>query len=207
MNAFELFNEKGQPTNIWACGKCRSLTLGHGLINTREAAEKCCEPDKCRHCGKDIEHNKPFRVLAHEECERADRRRKEVERLEKAEEVTSGYDSWLYSDDVTGYRDGFWTDMGELLDHLEDEEDIERPEFVFCCHEISHLIDLGHVLENLCEEGYDEMADRLETKELEKAIEAFHELNKDALRSYQPDYKRKVRVPKIESLERSHEGT
>jgi hypothetical protein len=113
-----------------------------------------------------------------------------------AEEVTSGYDGWVYSDELQGYHDGYYRDIGEFLDYAFDQDEINVPEFVYCCYETMHRIDLGHVLENLCEEGWEDMSDSLNTGGLDKAIDEFHELNKDTLRSYQPDYKRKIRVPK-----------
>lgn len=197
MNAFELHNEKGEPVGVWCCGKCRLLTLGDGLKNTKEYAEQCCLPEKCRYCGKDVEPA-PGNVFGskahHEECEKRDRERKKRETLAKAEEVTS-YTGWVYCEDLDGHNDGYFEEASHIPEYVENEdEDCPRPAFAFCCEPSIHRVSLENIIENLCDDAHEGMPGYLDTKALAKAIDDFNELNKKHLVSYYPDYKRKVRI-------------
>jgi hypothetical protein len=116
-----------------------------------------------------------------------------MERLEKATLVE--YDGgFLYANHLPGGRDGYFQDMEELLDCLEDDDELVL--YAFCTTPNRHDLDLGRILENACDDGYEDMEGHLAgTKELQAAIDVFNEANREALTSYAVDYKRKVAVP------------
>ena len=55
MDSFQLRNEKNQPIDVWVCGKCR---LFQPSYCTRQAAEQCCRPSRCRTCDAPIDYLK-----------------------------------------------------------------------------------------------------------------------------------------------------
>lgn len=211
MNAIQLFTEGGKPLDIWCCSECKSLSLGRRddgqLRNSREAAEECCTAPLCRFCEKPIEDWKTRHGMPqwHNECRNERDRQREIERLNEAIEMTD-YAGFVYSDDISGYREGFFDDISDLLDHMDcdhvdDEtgEPLPRPEFVFCCTPERHYVDVDRIIEDATSDGYEDMADNLQgVSELRAAVDAFNELNKVAMTSYHPDYKHKVRVPAAE---------
>lgn len=190
MNAFELYNENGKPVGIFACGKCRMLTIGGGMKNTRESAEQCCQPVLCE-CGAEVAQHR----TACQPCIN----RKDAERTAKvladAAEVEQ-WDGFVYLD---GYgRDGFAEDIGVLTEEINDEEPEPRPQWAFLCVPEQQTICLETVIENLCADGYEEMSERLDTTELESAIAKFHADNAKELQVWRPDFKRKIRIPRLD---------
>lgn len=209
MNAFELYNEKQKPTGVWCCGKCRKLVLSplwsassDRPKSTREAAELCCDPYGRMYCfGCDaicmnVQHGKCKLCRDREGEERrqkADAR--EAELLEKAEDVSASYDGPVYYDGLSGdWGEGFFSDVETLVDRLHDEE-ADRPEFVFCCKPIVKELDIESAIENLCQDGYEDMDSHLVIPpELTEAVALFNKINCMALHVWETDYTQKVRV-------------
>ena len=197
MNPYQLFKEDGKPTNVHACGVCNKVKAN------RDAAEECCVQPPCSYCGEPVDRAKESGQRFHWVCWRDNARAREIERLEKAELVE--YDGgWLYADHLPGGQDGYYSDMDELLDcvadYVPDEDEANEPlvMFAFCTYPQRYDLDLGRILENACDDGYEDMEDHLSgVKELSAAIDAFNERNKVALTSYMVDYKRKVSVPAL----------
>ena len=193
MNPYRIFKEDGTPLKNFVCGVC------HTVKRDEPSAEECCVQPPCTYCGEPVDRVKEHYQKYHWKCWRDDARNREMERLEKATLVE--YDgSFLYAEHLPGGREGYYTDMEELLDEIGDyeseDEDAPLVMFAFCTNPQRHDIDLGRVLENACDDGYEDMEDHLSgVEELGAAIDAFNEKNRQALTSYCVDYKRKVAIP------------
>ena len=188
MNAFELFLGDGRPANIWACGKCRIVK------RTQAEADKCCAPWSCKDCGCEV---KQYRTKC-EACESKERSLVWQKRFDAAELLES-YEGWIWTPAHDGYQDGYFPDMEEFLDHAEcrDEEGAKLPEFVFACKSKKLKLDISRSLEDIGEDGWEEMLEHTNgDEELFKAVERWNELNADLLTVWESDYKRKVAVPK-----------
>jgi hypothetical protein len=204
MNAYELMREVRpgvfRKTGVFACGKCNRLTLGadvrYGgeLRNTQAAAEACCKPPICKHCEKPVLAPTSSHTLTHEQCDRNEMERHRMERLERAQLVSYVDPEMLYVEGCSR-NDGFFESMAELMDHFHDQDEEERPEFAYLCTVSNESLDVGTIIENLCSDGYEDMADMMDTAELKAAVDAFNVKNANALKVYHGDYKRKVRVP------------
>ena len=190
MNAYYLHKPNGTPTKWSACGNCgRVANPGNYDISV-----KCCT---CWECGSPLGSDRSNLDHYHADCKRTYDARMDVARLDRATEVTD-YDGPLYCDGVHGgWGDGYFADMDDLWETLEDCD--SRPEFAYCCtsHPVAHL-DLSSILENACDDAYEDAQDDLSGIDaLESAIAAFNEVNKDILTWYM-DTKRKVRIPPAE---------
>ncbi len=186
MSAVQLFHEDGTPAGVWYCSECR-----RGL-KTQEQAESCCEPRTCQRCGGDTQ--KYFAVCS--VCQRRERDEKAAAKLAAAELVPD-YDGWVWANG-RGHNDGFFQDIDELLDHLMDYPDEDRPEFVHCCRPRQLAVDLSDILERLDENGWEEMTEHASgVDEFSKAIDAFNEANADTFTVWEIDTKRKVAVPTL----------
>lgn len=128
-----------------------------------------------------------------------------LERLDEATEVTD-YDGWLYCEEAWGSMDGYFMQMEDLTDALEECEGESEsqpfvwPQFAFCCKGKVEPLDLERVLDLVTDEGfedgYEEIRERLQgVAELRAAVDAFNELNQEALTRWEIDYTRKVRIP------------
>lgn len=192
MNATELFLSSGKTAGIWFCGKCRIVQ------KTQEDAERHCS---CFTCGKHQDWSAGRIRTECDECSGKRRAKLRQERIENAVEVPS-YDGPLYLD-RGGYEDDYFQDMDDLLERLycegEDDETRELPEWAFCCTTKPVSLDASRVIEWATDDHFDDAADHLcGVEELEKAIDAFNEANKEVV-SWNVDYKRKVRIPREES--------
>jgi len=208
MHAFELYNERHEPTGIWCCGKCRRLTLSPLWTigndsepkSTREAAELCCTTPKCKTCGSEFDPSHSQRV----ECGKCEAERRTLERaravagrISKADDATGNYDGPLYMEDSGGgdWGEGFFSSMEALLDYLE-YHDGDRPQWVFACTPQDCKLDIDDMVEQLTSDGYEDMADNIHIPaSLREAVEEFNRVNETALRLWNTDYKRKIRVP------------
>lgn len=181
MNATELFHQDGKTAAIFYCGKCRIV------CRTREEAESCCVPVVCSVCAGTVRqyHTKC------DACEESERQRKEAERFEKAEKVTSWVE-YIYSEGH-GFNEGYFTDLGEFEDwwaSCRDEED-ERPAYVWTCepHPFCQL-DIDHIIENATQEAYEDWDGFTDGYDaLKAAIEAFNTANAKLI-SWTPNYKK-----------------
>ena len=189
MSALELFHQDGKPAGIFYCSECRIVHL------TKVQADRCHGQITCQ-CGRIVTERYYENC---EECRRAENRRKEAERLEKAE-IVSGYDGWIYTDAVNGTQDGFFESVSDLVEWCEendgeDGEAIAIPEFAYCCNDKPpQRVDIDDVLEQMFTDSFEDAQDHaVETEPLRVALDTFWRANMHIV-SYCPDYKRKVRV-------------
>lgn len=188
MNAQMLYIKKDGKTvdaNVYYCSKC---SITH---RTKEDAEQCCQPYKCRVCGTETE----MYHLICRDCDKKKELDKINEQLKNAEEVPMT--KMIY--DPFGCR------------HYHNQEDMEcdfeecdMPEFVFACKEVMVLPEnlADHVVENVCEyfdnemnfdEDYDGANDYLiKLNELKNLVRSWAELQ--TIVAYHDDVTKKVRV-------------
>jgi hypothetical protein len=206
MDAFELFNERGEPCGVWCCGKCRKLTMEDWRPSsgppksTREAAEKCCQPWICETCGA------PGSMYHVDECDDCRSKRWAVERaeglqkkLETAEDVTDGYEGPVCLESYSGgdMGDGYFSSAEVALEYLSDDDDFQADGEVwaFACVADIRGIDIERALEQVCEDGYEDMGSDLRvSKELREAVDKFNKENERSLTCWDVDYRRKVRL-------------
>ena len=188
MDAVELFLAGGKPAGIWFCGKCRIVQ------KTKEDAERHCT---CHTCGAYQDRRNGIRTECRE-CSNKRLRERTANRIETAAEVTD-YTGLLFVDiDGWGGEDDYYTDMEALLDHYDDNE-VDTPEWAFCCAEKPLHLDADRVIEWATDDHHESVADDLRgVAELTAAIEAFNKANEGVV-SWYVDYKRKVRVPKLDA--------
>lgn len=215
MNAVYLHLPTGQATGWSMCSECKRVASPGNF----DISQKCCT---CYDCGKPLakEERTPYhdperipawkkavarflglkikrrdRSLYHRACEQKRRAEREAARLEKAE-LVEGYDGPVYMEGIKGsYGSDYCANADELAEIIEDDEELDRPEFAFCCEEIRVHLDVDRFIESAREEMDDDAADRLDgVEELTKAIEAFNQANRLNV-SWYVDYKRKVRIP------------
>ena len=175
MDAAELYKQSGESVNVWFCGKCG--TVGWN----KDAAERCCIPHKCKTCGK----AEPTAEC--NDCYKAREQKKELERFEKADKVTT-WDGWIYLDGY-GYKDGYFESVADLEDYLADHPD-SRPEYAWTCSENQFVsVDTDSLYEQIEERGYEDFGrgELNGTDELEAAIKIFEKAN-ESIVSYEPDY-------------------
>jgi hypothetical protein len=189
MNPIKLSGKRtdGKDVFVWACGEC-------GFISSNEEmAKKCCS---CLTCGTKLDRSRGYTNC--DSCREKERAKSEEERFQKAEKLES-WDGWVYLEGA-GYNEGYFRSLGELVDFLEDDEREVWPEYIFICKEQPFPgADIDSIIENVTCEMYEDAADNLNgLEELEKAINAFNEANKNMI-TYYPDYKRMVKVPKKEN--------
>lgn len=187
MNAYYLMRPDGTRSGYTACGRCHVAALEANI----DISELCCI---CRYCKKELpEGVSRQNRLYHDECEVIMREESNRKALDSAE-LVEGYDGPVYFEGGRGsFGNGYYADAQELAESLPVEK---RPAFAFCCEQWPYQgIDLDNVLENLCEEMFEEARDHLNgVEELEGAVVKFNEANQ-ALTSWMEDRKRKVAVP------------
>ena len=195
MNAHYLHLPDGTPTEWSQCGVCHSVAAPGNF----DLSEKCCT---CYDCGKPLAKDEkiPYgdgkgnRSLYHRACEERLRSEREAARLEKAE-LVADYNGPVYCEGWRGsFGDGYFSDVAELEETLDDAEGPNRPEFVHCCTSRGISIDLSRILESATEESYEDCSDDLSgVDELQAAVDAFNKAN-ESVKTWDVDYKRKVVV-------------
>jgi len=114
--------------------------------------------------------------------------------LEEAE-LVEWDGSMIFSEEVSGYRDGWFDSPDDLLDYLADEEEDNKPEFAFLGRKCVRELDLYSAIERMTEDTYEdaEVCATLEDMtRLEEVVTMFNA--KYAVTYYEHDYKRKVRI-------------
>lgn len=200
MNAIYLHKPDGTATKWSMCSECGQVACPGNF----DISERCCT---CYDCGKPLPKDERIRYaegkgysLYHRECERQRYQKRMAEQLEKAE-LVADYDGPVCFEGRHGsYGDGYFSDVHELAESLDDDEDQSfRPAFAFCCKEVPfRMLDVSNMLESACEEMDEDAAERLTgIEELEAAVAKFNEANKGVIAWYE-DRKRKVRIPAME---------
>jgi hypothetical protein len=207
MDAFELYNEKHEPTGVWCCGKCRKLVLSpvwhfgsSSERSTREGAEQCCRPRICE-CGKPTDYETSSQCS---ECRSVAWRREQAERLAKtlaaAEDVTGTYDGPVC---IEGGHNGEWgegfsSSPHAAAEYLEDDDtadEFESEVWAFACTSEVRAIDIGDAIERVCEDGYEDMgSDLVVPQYLQEAVDRFNKENEKRLTVWNVDSKRKVLI-------------
>jgi len=190
MQAKELFHSDGKSSGVWFCSECKIVK------RTEAEAEQCCTPRECADCGQPLSKERRGWSVC-ERCWDCREEKRRHERLEKAVEVDSSESVMLMVEEFCGNGDdGWFRHIDEIVDYGCDEDPDCRPEFAFCSKPQQRQINLGDVLERLCEDGYEDMGENFYgVKELQAAVDRFNELNKEQMKVYDVDYSRKVRIP------------
>jgi hypothetical protein len=205
MNATELFHQDGRTAGVFYCAECRHVA------KTREQADGCCAPYKCTRCGCDVDR-KTYRTVC-PPCEEAKRREKEAARFAAAEKVTE-WDGWIYCEEVSGYNDHYFVNVGELEDYIASEipdevemallseeeqaEVIRMPAYVWTCTANAFAAaSLDQITEQIADNAYEDFdcADLRGLDALQAAVDAFNEANAGIL-CYSPNYKRALILSK-----------
>lgn len=200
MNAFELYKLDGTATNIFACGKCGIVFGGTYWPDAKGAAEKCCGSSVCNRCGAELTHKGYLICRA---CQIVDTAEKLREDFEKAEKVTD-WDGAFYSEPFNKY----FFDMDELEEWLDDYDPkyyggMSAPIWLFTCVAAPPCpLDIEDIMERATEDMFEDAADHFTgIDDLQKAIDAFNEANKDVL-TYFPNRKKVYLVKQEETDER-----
>lgn len=186
MNAYYLHRPDGTQTTAAACGTC------HGIHLSIETAERCC---LCTFCKTLLGNNETGIAGIHTQCRNTRDQQSEERAFALAEPVTD-YDGPLFCEAAGSgsFGDGYFADLDELYESLEDIPVDSWPEFAFCCTGTQFRIDPDHVLEAATENMFEDAYDHLDHKEFfVRAVEVFNELNKSVI-SYEPDYKHKIAI-------------
>jgi len=165
-------------TVVYKCSSCKAVYWDE------DKAEKCCAPKFCEDCGVEV---KKYLIR----CKACGLKRK----FERAEKLTpEEYDGWVYSEEVDGYNEGYYADVDEFVEHCEDN-DVPVPDWVFCCYEHKHRLDIDSALERMTEDAYEGADEHLvDVNELYEFVEKWNA--KQNIVSYYPDYKRVVVLKK-----------
>lgn len=173
------------------CPKCKGLRFYYVEKNGKGYIETCreCHTGKlyiCKYCEKPNKSDFCNCKIAQEKRYA----KRDINHYEKAEKLTpKQYDGWVYSDGL-GYNEGYFDSTDALLEWCEDEE-VEVPEFAFCCTEERHLLDIDSAIESMLEEAYEDARDYLkDEQELYDFVKKWNA--KQNIISYYPDYKRVV---------------
>ena len=167
-----------EETKVFVCTAERDYPKGrkcNKIYYEKEAAEDCCKPYHCQDCG--VETRRYWL-----RCDPCSEKRK----YEKAEKLTK-WDGPVYRDGY-GHRDGFFYDVGDLLEDCE-AEGVNPPEWVFICKEKKHEIDPDQVIESMFDDAYEEAyEDLVDVEELREFIKDWND--KQNIVTYYPDYSR-----------------
>jgi hypothetical protein len=101
----------------------------------------------------------------------------------------------IFSEVVSGSRDGWFDSPDDLADYIAYEEEINKPEFAFLGRKCVRELDLDRAIEQMTEDTYEDAeihASQEDMARLKAAVAAFNA--KYAVTYYEHDYKRKVRV-------------
>lgn len=160
----------------YQCHECQRI------YTDQKVAEKCCAPRYCEDCKTELPP-KWYRTVC-EPCH--------LNRLyEKAEKLET-WDGWICSEHVTGYKDGYFESIQELIEYCQDT-DTEIPPWAFVCKEQHHELDIDGAIERMTEDAYEDAVDDLvDVAELEEFIREWNA--KQNLITYYPDWKKVVLI-------------
>lgn len=119
-----------------------------------------------------------------------------MSRLESATDVTDTYRGMIYLDGF--YENGYFdtaVDALEELDYHDAEKDGPAPEWAFATTCEIRTLDIEKAVQQLCEDGYDDMGEHLSSwREVSDAAAKWSKRNEGALTVYHPDYTRKINL-------------
>ena len=205
MKAEQLLLPDGRPSEVLFCSDCKTVANDEATLS-----RMCKCPRTCTVCEETTVEDLYYTTCR--SCRRLqgdkEREKKEAERFEKAAKILeSDYEGPIFTE-ATGWNNGYFRDTSELREHLCDEDMLEEDEdgnplplYVWACR-VNPIcsLNLSTVLEHGCDtdilEDWD--SSRLQgTDALQKALDAFNELNKDEV-SWTPDYRRAIILEKNE---------
>lgn len=183
MNPIKLTKEGTNDVVAYACGSC-------GLVQPSEHyADICCTCSTCNESKPDVK-----RSYARDcrDCFEAKVEQRELERFNSAEKITE------WSGPVYDGSD-YHANLGDMMDQYSTmADDPDLPDYVWACDE-KHWVKANEDMIFGCLEGdapeYFSFSDLNGLDELNKAIEAFNEANKDEV-SWWPNYKKAVLINK-----------
>lgn len=173
------------------CPKCKGLRFYYIVENDIGYIENCrvCHTGKlyiCEHCKETNKTN-----CCNCNAVREIRTKKAMDaHYEKAEKLTSEqYDGWVYAEGY-GYQEGYFESVDDLIDHCEGEE-IPVPDWVYCCKDVRHKIDVDSAIEYMLDDAFEDARDYLvDEEELYDFVDKWNA--KQKVKSYYPDCKRVV---------------
>lgn len=173
------------------CLNCKGLRFCYVEENGKGYVEPCreCNAGKlyvCKHCKKANKNN-------YCNCNKAREVRniaRDTAHYEKAEKLNPEQcNSWVYAEGI-GYNEGYFESVDALIEHCEDEG-MEIPDWVYCCVEQKHKLDIDCAIEHMLDDAFEGARDCLtDEKELCKFVEEWNA--KQNIVSYYPDYKKVV---------------
>lgn len=147
----------------YKCPVCGVTYLSKGT------AEKCCETRKCESCGKVLPDGKKYAYTKCVECREKDEIEKEKQRFSKAIKYTietaPAQKSECYFSSVFGENEGYFFELEELHDYC-DSENIPVPKYCYGTDKYQIDIDVDSVVENACEELYDDAMSSISDEDL-----------------------------------------
>jgi len=172
MNAEELYLSTGKPTGVFYCTSCRIVH------RTKDGAESCCKPSLCKDCGKELPQ-KTYSLQC-DTCKMPEWHRKDREIYQKAKKVK--LEDYEGSHVVIGDDYVSVDELEEQLSYRWSYGD-ELPRFAHGTTQTTSVtpFDVADVMEQFTQEAYEDFdyKDLLGLDDLQKAIEAFHEINKN----------------------------
>jgi hypothetical protein len=101
----------------------------------------------------------------------------------------------IFSEEVSGCRDGWFSSPEDLTDHLADEEQDDIPEFAFVGRKVVKELDIDRAVEEMTEDTYEDAELHIADADWQLLKEAVDQFNaKYAVTYYTHDYSRKVRI-------------
>lgn len=185
MNAYELISPKtNKPCGVFLCGVCSAPFKTVHL----DFAEKCCKPCEC---GKPSRNRFECKCS---DCVNADCAKRRAKQLDEAE-LVEWDGSMIFTEDVDGSQDGWFSSPDDLADYIADEEESNKPEFAFLGRKCVKELDIARAVEHMTEDTFEDAELHIsddDWKALLATVDAFNA--KYAVTYYEHDYKRKVRI-------------
>lgn len=188
MDAYELVSPVTlKPCGVFVCGRCN-------LVTPRDLVDRCC-----RSCTCGAKSRNRFEAKC-SDCARMEYQLRMQKKLDEATEIEWDGKMMLFSEDISGSRDGWFSCPDEIMEEIEeleaDNEDFIRPEFVFASQAHVRQLDLSRMVEQMTEDTYEDAGDNISSHdylELQAAVDKFNAAN--AITYYTQDYTKKIRIP------------
>ncbi len=182
MKPYELIHpQTGNPCGVYVCSKCNCVVA-------EELAEKCCKPCDC---------GKPSRSRFEDKCSdcwNLHYKEQVNKRLEKAA-LVAWDGSMIYSEDVQGHDNGWYSSPDDLLEYLHGRDDEDVPEFAFVGRKVVRSLDIDQALERLTEDTDEDAELHVSPDDIAALNAAVDQFNKKySVTYYEHEYKRKVRI-------------